>query len=213
MSPCILLCVTLCSTVTRCPAVCVILCPSVNITLCPSVHVSLSYRQCRLCRPISVTFVLMSVAPGVLLSVSPCVTLCVTLCFTVSYPVSYRRCSVFRVSVSCVLLSVSPCALLWGPRCLTSTWRHRLFFKFDTSTHHYLKIDMWHVFEPTHDRCPFYLRQTTPHPRNTKIDNVGYRFLEGETRFSSGWMSSFTHACFPVVLEIPSHRYSSNLWY
>ncbi len=73
--------------------------------------------------------------------------------------------------------------------CLIRGWTYRgggihkfdkgpqAILKFDPTTHHYLKIDMGHAIEATHDTCQFYLRQTTRYPSDTKIDNVGYRFF------------------------------------
>ncbi len=65
---------------------------------------------------------------------------------------------------------------------LSATYKHKgpqlpkfdkvtqAILKLDTSTHHYLKIDTRHAIEATHHKCLFYLRQTTPHPGDTKIN-------------------------------------------
>ncbi len=42
----------------------------------------------------------------------------------------------------------------------------------NTSTHHYLKVDMTHATRESRGTCPFYLRQTTPHPGDTKIEPI-----------------------------------------
>ncbi len=103
--------------------------------------------------------------------------------------------------------------------------------KFDTSTHHYFKIDTRHAIEATHDTCLFYLRPTTPHPNDTKIDNVGYRFFRQAKLALESILNAFIRrVCSPpvataeivapgerqVVLltpwEMTSHRYRANLW-
>ncbi len=70
--------------------------------------------------------------------------------------------------------------------------------KFDTSTHHYLKIDTRHATEETHDTCLFYLRQTTRHPSDTKIDNVVYRFFPASETLGS-ILNVFIPPRFPQV--------------
>ena len=72
----------------------------------------------------------------------------------------------------------------------------RAILKFDTSTHHYLKIDTRHAIEATHDTCLFYLRQTTPHPSDTKIDNIGYHFFrEAKPMFRVNLVLRYVQPC------------------